>query len=37
MESDIDLVRETLGEPLARKAFQDNALAFYRPRELLSI
>jgi predicted TIM-barrel fold metal-dependent hydrolase len=37
MESDIDLVRETLGEPLARKAFRDNALAFYRPRELPSI
>jgi predicted TIM-barrel fold metal-dependent hydrolase len=36
MPSDIDLVRQTLGEPLASKAFRDNALAFYRPRELPS-
>ena len=30
-DSDIDLVREALGEPLARRALHDNAVAFYRP------
>ena len=34
MPSDLDLIRETLGEALADKAFWDNAAAFYRPREL---
>ena len=34
MPSDMDLIRDTLGEALARKAFYDNALDFYRPREL---
>jgi predicted TIM-barrel fold metal-dependent hydrolase len=34
LPSDIDLIRETLGDALARKAFWDNAVAFYRPREL---
>lgn len=32
--SDIDLIRDTLGDTLARKVFWDNAVAFYRPREL---
>lgn len=32
MPSDMDLIRDTLGEALARKAFYDNALDFYRPR-----
>ena len=34
LPSDMDLIRDTLGDALARKAFCDNALAFYRPREL---
>jgi predicted TIM-barrel fold metal-dependent hydrolase len=34
MPADIDLIRETLGEALARKAFLDNAVEFYRPAEL---
>lgn len=32
MPSDIDLVREAVGEKLARKVLFDNAVAFYRPR-----
>ena len=32
--ADIDLIRDTLGDALAQKAFWDNALAFYRPREI---
>jgi predicted TIM-barrel fold metal-dependent hydrolase len=32
--ADMDLIRDTLGETLARKVFWDNAVAFYRPREL---
>lgn len=32
--ADMDLIRETLGETLARKAFRDNAVDFYRPREI---
>jgi hypothetical protein len=32
--SDMDLIRDTLGEVLARKAFWDNAAAFYRPARL---
>ncbi|HYC47299.1 MAG TPA: amidohydrolase family protein [Burkholderiales bacterium] len=32
--ADMDLIRDVLGEPLARKAFWDNAVAFYRPAEL---
>ncbi|MEA3156032.1 MAG: hypothetical protein QOK44_3621 [Betaproteobacteria bacterium] len=34
MPSDMELIRHTLGADLARKAFRDNAVAFYRPREL---
>lgn len=34
LPSDMDLIRETLGEALAIKVFRDNAVAFYRPREL---
>ena len=34
--ADMDLIRDVLGEPLARKAFWDNAVAFYRPAELPS-
>jgi predicted TIM-barrel fold metal-dependent hydrolase len=32
--ADMDLIRETLGDTLARKAFRDNAVDFYRPREI---
>lgn len=32
--ADMDLIRDTLGDALARKAFWDNAIAFYRPREI---
>jgi predicted TIM-barrel fold metal-dependent hydrolase len=35
--ADIDLIRDTLGDALARKAFWDNAVAFYRPREIPNI
>lgn len=34
LPSDMDLIRETLGEALAMKVFRDNAADFYRPREL---
>jgi predicted TIM-barrel fold metal-dependent hydrolase len=34
MPADIDLMLDTLGDALARKALRDNAIAFYRPREL---
>jgi predicted TIM-barrel fold metal-dependent hydrolase len=34
--SDMDLIRDTLGDAVARKVFRDNAVAFYRPRELPS-
>jgi predicted TIM-barrel fold metal-dependent hydrolase len=34
LPSDMDLIRDTLGEAVARKVFRDNAVAFYRPREL---
>lgn len=36
LPSDMDLIRETLGDALARKAFYDNASAFYRPAQLPS-
>jgi predicted TIM-barrel fold metal-dependent hydrolase len=32
--ADMDLIRETLGDAYARKAFRDNAINFYRPREI---
>ncbi|MDB5901513.1 MAG: 2-pyrone-4,6-dicarboxylate hydrolase [Betaproteobacteria bacterium] len=32
--ADIDLIRDTLGDALAQKAFRDNAVEFYRPREI---
>ncbi|MGZ5090392.1 MAG: amidohydrolase family protein [Burkholderiales bacterium] len=32
--SDMELIRHTLGADLARRVFRDNAVAFYRPREL---
>lgn len=32
--SDMDLIRETLGDALSRKAFYENAAAFYRPARL---
>jgi predicted TIM-barrel fold metal-dependent hydrolase len=32
--ADMDLIADTLGDSLARKALWDNAAAFYRPREL---
>jgi predicted TIM-barrel fold metal-dependent hydrolase len=32
--ADMDLIGDTLGERLARRAFWDNAAEFYRPREL---
>jgi predicted TIM-barrel fold metal-dependent hydrolase len=35
--ADIDLIRDTLGDALARKAFWDNAVAFYRPRQIPNI
>ena len=34
LPSDMDLIHDTLGETLARKAFWDNAVAFYRPARL---
>jgi predicted TIM-barrel fold metal-dependent hydrolase len=34
MPSDMDLIRETLGDSLAQRAFRDNAIALYRPREM---
>jgi predicted TIM-barrel fold metal-dependent hydrolase len=34
MPSDMDLIRDTLGDALARRAFWDNAAAFYRPAQL---
>jgi predicted TIM-barrel fold metal-dependent hydrolase len=34
LPSDMDLIRETLGEALSRKVFWDNAAAFYRPSRL---
>jgi len=34
LPSDMDLIRETLDDALARKAFWDNAAAFYRPKDL---
>jgi predicted TIM-barrel fold metal-dependent hydrolase len=34
LPSDIDLIGETLGDALAQKVFWDNAVAFYRPRDL---
>jgi predicted TIM-barrel fold metal-dependent hydrolase len=36
LPSDMDLIRDTLGDAVARKVFRDNAVAFYRPRELPS-
>ena len=32
--SDMDLIRETLGDALAQKVFFDNAVEFYRPTRL---
>lgn len=32
--ADMELIRSTLGEALARKAFWDNAVSFYRPLEI---
>lgn len=34
MPSDMDLIRETLGDALAQKVFWDNAAGFYRPARL---
>jgi predicted TIM-barrel fold metal-dependent hydrolase len=34
MPSDTDLIRDTLGDALGRRAFWDNAVAFYRPAQL---
>jgi len=36
LPTDMDLIRDTLGEALSRKAFYDNAAAFYRPTQLPS-
>lgn len=33
LASDIDLIRDTLGDALTHKVLWDNALAFYRPRQ----
>jgi predicted TIM-barrel fold metal-dependent hydrolase len=33
--ADMDLIRSTLGEALAQKVFRDNAVAFYRPSQML--
>lgn len=33
LPTDMDLIRDTLGDALARKAFYDNAAAFYRPAQ----
>ena len=32
--ADMDLIRDTLGDALAHKAFWDNAIAFYRPAQV---
>jgi predicted TIM-barrel fold metal-dependent hydrolase len=32
--ADMDLIRDTLGDALAQKAFRDNAVEFYRPLEI---
>jgi predicted TIM-barrel fold metal-dependent hydrolase len=32
--ADMDLIRDTLGDALAQKAFRDNAVEFYRPRQI---
>jgi predicted TIM-barrel fold metal-dependent hydrolase len=32
--ADVDLIAATLGDALARKALRDNAVSFYRPREI---
>lgn len=32
--SDMDLIRDTLGDALAQRVFWDNAVAFYRPQQL---
>jgi hypothetical protein len=32
--ADMDLIVDVLGEALARKAFRDNGVAFYRPAGL---
>ena len=34
LPTDMDLIRDTLGESLSRKVFWDNAAAFYRPSQL---
>src|SRR5688572_1398001 len=34
MPTDIDVIRETLGDALSRRVFWDNAAAFYRPAQL---
>jgi hypothetical protein len=34
LPSDMDLIRETLGDTLARRVFWDNAAEFYRPSRL---
>jgi predicted TIM-barrel fold metal-dependent hydrolase len=34
MASDMDLIREVLGDSLAQRVFWDNAVAFYRPAQL---
>jgi predicted TIM-barrel fold metal-dependent hydrolase len=34
LPSDMDLIRDSLGEALSRKVFWDNAAAFYRPSRL---
>jgi hypothetical protein len=34
LPSDIDLIRDTLGDVISRRVFWDNAAAFYRPAQL---
>ena len=34
MPSDMDLIREVLGDSIAQRVFWDNAVAFYRPAQL---
>jgi hypothetical protein len=34
MPSDIDLLRDNIDASLVRKVFFDNAVAFYRPRQM---
>ena len=34
LPSDLDLIRDTLGDALAQRVFWDNAAAFYRPAQL---